>query len=276
MRLSRTVRSATSPSALRSSEVNAIALRDRRPGARSFNGLPSRNTWPESARSAPNSSRASSVRPEPSSPATPTTSPGCSSRSNGAIAPVRPRFSARSRGVSDGVRRSVRRSTSSSTFRSRPIMARTSSSLPTVGRRVLADHRTVAQHGHPVGDLVDLVEEVRHEQDRDALVAQHPHDPEQLRDLAGVQAGRRLVEDQHPRVDGDRAGDRHQLLHRDRVAAERGRPGRCATRCGTTAPPPAPASPDRRSSRTGAAPGRGGCSPRPRGSCTGSPPGTRC
>src|SRR5690606_30468652 len=33
---------------------------------------------------------------------------------------------------------------------------------------VLADERAVAQHGEAVGDLVDLVEEVRHEQDRDA------------------------------------------------------------------------------------------------------------
>ena len=52
------------------------AGRSRRSGLRSGTGLPSTVTWPRSARSAPNSSRASSVRPEPSSPARPTTSPG--------------------------------------------------------------------------------------------------------------------------------------------------------------------------------------------------------
>ena len=44
------------------------------------------STRPPSAVSAPKSSRATSVRPEPSSPASPVTSPGWMSRSNGAIA----------------------------------------------------------------------------------------------------------------------------------------------------------------------------------------------
>ena len=48
--------------------------------------------------------------------------------------------------------------------------------LGQLGGQVLADQRAVAQHGDAVGDLVDLVEEVRDEQDRDALVAQLPHD----------------------------------------------------------------------------------------------------
>src|SRR5690606_41754142 len=54
---------------------------------------------------------------------------------------------------------------------------------------LLADELAVAQDRHPVGDLVDLVEEVRHEQDRDALVLQPPHHLEQPGDLIGVEAG---------------------------------------------------------------------------------------
>ena len=47
--------------------------------------------------------------------------------------------------------------------------SRTSSSSADVRGHVLPDQRAVAQHRHPVGDLVDLVEEVRDEHDRDAL-----------------------------------------------------------------------------------------------------------
>ena len=113
------------------------------------------------------------------------------------------------------------RSMSSSTSSSRPIISAPAASCETSAVEVLADQTAVAQHRHPVGDLVDLVEEVRDEQDRDAAVAQAAHHPEQLGDLVGVQARGRLVEDQHPGVDVDRTGDRDELLDRDRVLAER-------------------------------------------------------
>ena len=52
----------------------------------------------------------------------------------------------------------------------------------------------------------------------------HPlHDLEELLDLAGVEARRRLVEDQHLGIDLDGAGDRDELLHGDRVRLERRR-----------------------------------------------------
>ena len=90
------------------------------------------------------------------------------------------------------------------------------------GRRVLPDQTTVAQHRHSIGDLVHLVEEVRHEQDRGATVTQAAHHPEQFGDLVGVEAGRRFVEDQH--AGGDRGGarDGDELLDGDRVGAEGG------------------------------------------------------
>ena len=91
-----------------------------------------------------------------------------------------------------------------------------------LGDHPLLDQLAVAQDRHPVGDLVDLVEEVGDEDDRDALVAQAAHHLEQLRHLVGVQAGGRLVEDQHARLDVDGAGDGDQLLDGDRVLAELG------------------------------------------------------
>ena len=91
-------------------------------------------------------------------------------------------------------------------------------------RPVLGDEPTVAQHRHPVGELEDLVEEVRDEEHRDALVAQGAHDVEEHADLVGVQARRRLVEHEHLGVDVDGPRDSDELLHGDRVAAEgRGR-----------------------------------------------------
>ena len=73
---SATVRSGTMPSARRSSEEYAMRRCIAARGEDSFAGTPSISITPWSARSAPYSSRTSSVRPEPSSPAMPTTSPG--------------------------------------------------------------------------------------------------------------------------------------------------------------------------------------------------------
>jgi hypothetical protein len=68
--------------------------------------------------------------------------------------------------------------------------------LAQLAGEVLPHELAVAQNRHPVGDLVDLVEEVRDEQDRDALLLQPPHHPKQLGDLVRVEAGGRLIEDQ--------------------------------------------------------------------------------
>jgi hypothetical protein len=100
--------------------------------------------------------------------------------------------------------------------------------LVEVADHVLADQGAVAQDGHPVADLVDLVEEVRHEEDRDALVLQPPHQGEEFEDLVAVEAGGRLVEDEHlgarPLAVGvsgaHRPYDRDQLLHGQRVRGQ--------------------------------------------------------
>ena len=85
---------------------------------------------------------------------------------------------------------------------------------------VLPHELAVAEHREAVADLVHLVEEVRDEEDRDALLLQRADDAEELGDLVGVEARGRLVEDEHLRLHVDRAGDRDELLHRERVVAE--------------------------------------------------------
>ena len=84
------------------------------------------------------------------------------------------------------------------------------------------DEPPVTEDRDPVGDGVDLVEEVRDEHDRDARATQLAHDPEQLVGLVGVEARGRLVEDQDPRRrDLERPGDGRHLLDRNRVGPER-------------------------------------------------------
>ena len=103
---------------------------------------------------------------------------------------------------------------------SRPIILVTRSSTRQVLDQVLAHQLAVAQHGHAVGDLVHLLEEVAHEQDGHACGPQLADDGEQLLDLAPVQAGRGLVEDQDPGVEHHGATDRDQLLDGQRVAGQ--------------------------------------------------------
>ena len=84
---------------------------------------------------------------------------------------------------------------------------------------VFADEPAVAQHGHAVADLVHLVEEMRDEQDRHALVAQSPDQREQRLDLVGVEARGGFVEDQHARIGGDGARHGGELLQGGRQSA---------------------------------------------------------
>ena len=137
------------------------------------------------------------------------------------------------------------------------------------GGEVLADEASVAQHGDAVGDAVHLVEEVGDEQHGDARRPHPLDDLEQLVDLAGVEARRRLVEDQHLGVDLHGPGDRDELLDGDRVRFERRRRVDVEVQLlehgrGTAAHlrPVDPAEPSR-------AHARASCSRRP----TGSPPG---
>ena len=68
-----------------------------------------------------------------------------------------------------------------------------------------------AQHGHAVGDLLDLVELVADEQHREALGGQAADHVEQLARLLRGQHGRRLVQDQDARAAEQRLDDLHAL-----------------------------------------------------------------
>ena len=220
--LSPTVRSSMTPSARRFSLENASFSSMAWRGVRNRCFCERTSSSPPSAVSAPNSSLASSVRPEPRSPATPTTSPSKMFRSTASRAPLRLRFRTLSSGGPD-----------SSTPLGGDLTVETLEDLELTAdhhpdqlelRDVLGeaftDELAVAKDREAIADLEDLVEEVRDEHDGDTLAAQGPHDLEQLGDLVGVQAGRGLVEDQDLAVHVDRAGDGHELLHRDRVLAQ--------------------------------------------------------
>ncbi len=88
-------------------------------------------------------------------------------------------------------------------------------------RRSHADAPAVAQHRQPVGDGVNLIEEMRDEDDGEAARLQLAHDVEEPRGLGGVETGGRLVEHQRARVVLERAGDGDELLDGDGIGAER-------------------------------------------------------
>ena len=80
------------PSVLRFSGVNPNPARIAWRGERNATGFPSKSISPVWALSMPKINLAVSVRPEPSSPARPTTSPLPMLRSIGAMEPGRPKF----------------------------------------------------------------------------------------------------------------------------------------------------------------------------------------
>ncbi len=98
---SRTVSSGTTPSVRRFSEQKAIWLLVAWRGDFSRPVRPPILSVPLSAWSAPKNNRAVSVRPEPSSPARPSTSPLRMVRDSGSMLPLRPRPSATSTGGRD-------------------------------------------------------------------------------------------------------------------------------------------------------------------------------
>ncbi len=70
---------------------------------------------------------------------------------------------------------------------------------------------SVAQDHDAVGEPLDLAEAVADEEDRQALVAQHPQDGEQAIRLRRRQRRRGLVEDQQARSGPQGAGEHEQL-----------------------------------------------------------------
>ena len=70
----------------------------------------------------------------------------------------------------------------------------------------------VLEDRHRVDEFDDFVEAVGNVEDRDATLLQPPQQSVQACDLGEAERGRRLVEDQHRRVEGERLNDFDQLL----------------------------------------------------------------
>ncbi len=83
------------------------------------------------------------------------------------------------------------------------------------------DQLAVPQHGDAITDGVDLIEEVRDEQNADAASGELTHDAKQNVDLMRIKTRGGLVQDQHARGHVDGPGDRNKMLHSDRIVAER-------------------------------------------------------
>ena len=84
------------------------------------------------------------------------------------------------------------------------------------------DVAAVAHHGHPVGDLLELLEAVRDVDHARPPLAQVADDPEELVDLGVGQRGRRLVHDQDVRAERERLRDLDHLLLGDGEARDAG------------------------------------------------------
>ena len=78
-----------------------------------------------------------------------------------------------------------------------------------------ADVLALAQNGHAVGDLHDLVELVRDEEDALALFRQPAHDLHELFDLLRCEHGGRLVKDEDLVVAVEHLQNLYALLHAD-------------------------------------------------------------
>ena len=156
--------------------------------------LPSTSTVPTRSRR-PDSRLASSSRPDPVRPAMPTTSPGWTSRSNGASsAPPTPRRL--STGATSVGRGSTRWCAAVSATSTRPSIRLARPSWVSDAVDSVAIAPAVAQHRHPVGDLQDLVEVVGDEQHGGAPLGHATHRREQAGDLRAGQRGGGLVEDE--------------------------------------------------------------------------------
>jgi len=70
----------------------------------------------------------------------------------------------------------------------------------------------IPEHQHAVRQFLHLAQPVRDVHHGNAPRAKIADDPKEVDGLAAGQAGRGLVEDQHPGVHGQRLGDLHQLL----------------------------------------------------------------
>ena len=232
-------------------------------------GWPSSRISPASGRVMPNSDKASSVRPAPSSPVRPSTSPRCRVKSTSAYSParVRPRTSSNGGGAGqvaggDGV------------LDGQPGHQLADAPRVDLGHRPGADLAAVAHHRDALGDLDHLVEPMADEHHRDAVGLQLRHDAQQRVDLGPGERGRGLVHEQQPGVGGEAAADRDHLPLGDRQRGHAGVQLQMRTRAAPAARrPPGASGHAARDGRARRGSGRWRCSRPPTGSGTATGPG---
>ncbi len=85
------------------------------------------------------------------------------------------------------------------------------------GQRLCRDLAPVAQDGHAIGKLKDLIQKMRDEDDAKPARLEVAHDIEKPLHLVPVKAGGRLVQHQHLAREFNRARDGNDLLNGDGV-----------------------------------------------------------
>ena len=224
-------------------------------GRRIRTGFPFLSSVPERAGRIPPRTLASRERLEPTRPATPSTSPACSSKLTGSTSG---RSSTSARLQHDALAGRLPRRPLADVaphHEADQLVRRQALDLP---RR---DDAAVLQHRRAVGEAEDLREPVRDVEDAEAARLELLDDREHALELGAGEDRRRLVEDEDARVERERTGDLDELALGDAeprdLAAERD----LRRRRGRAPAAPAAASPCARGRRARAvARGRGTCS----------------
>ncbi len=185
----------------------------------------------------PKSASASSVRPAPSSPMSPTISPAPSVSETSANSPARVacRDLERGRPAGERPRGQLVLDAFAGHQLGEPVVVE-------IGGAEGADLAAVAQHRDPLGDLDHLLQPVADEDDGDALRLQPADRREQQLDLVAGQRGGRLVHEEDAGVGGEAAADRDDLALRHGQRSRRGRRAEGRRRAARAPPAPSPAS----------------------------------
>ena len=255
----RTLKSRTSPWLRRSSGSSTMPVRGGCRRGCDPHLAPAHEDAPAlRARSAPMIARTSSVRPEPTRPARPSSSPAAHAEADvvdhaglvdvldaqDLLAQLLP-VTARSR--------------FSGATSAEPVMWAIRLGLLRSSVRAGQHDLAVAHDGHPVGDLEDLVQAVGHVDHADAGLGEAAHHPVQLLDLRVRERGARLVEHEQARVRRPGRGRSSPCAGRRRSGCRPGPRGRCPRRRAGRAPrAPWPAGRAGRARRPGASSGSPG------------------
>src|SRR6059058_2169935 len=86
--------------------------------------------------------------------------------------------------------------------------------------RAFVDDRALANDRDAVAELLDLVQQVAREENRDPVAGEPPDEVAHVAHARRVETGRRLIEQEETRLPEERRGDPETLTHAMRVAAD--------------------------------------------------------